>query len=253
MPNSEFDKYHVLYLEDDTQDIAINFSDIQNLLDIQFVFAQTVEDAVRLIGSNHFDLFILDIEIKHERATGIQIAEQIRRSPSYATTPILFTSMHTHYSNWLFSKIRNCAFLPKPFTQEDFIAEIGIALGIPQYWKKHYASPVLLLPLGKEIHIEIDPHKVSYIEATNRSLLIQYIDGESIQTAVFSGVFKNILEQIQTHRVTCLRQIYRSIIINVNQIKKIELKKNIASIYLFNEAKPLPLGMRYRKNIQEFV
>lgn len=253
MPNSESKKHRVLYLEDDVQNIAINFSDIQTLLGVQFVLTQTVEDAVRLIKSEHFDLFILDIEIKHERATGIQLAEHLRQLPSYTTIPIVFTSMHTHYSHWLFSKIRNCSFLPKPFAQEDLITEIGMALGIPQYVKKHYASPPLILPFGKETHIEIDPHKVSYIEATNHSLLVQYIDGESIQASASSGVLKNILEQIYAQHITCLRQIYRSIIINVNQIKKVELEKNIASVYLFNEAKALPLGMRYRENIQEFV
>ena len=246
-------KYNVLYVEDDPANVGVDFERLKNVLPIQLAVIPSLKDTKEIIETYHFDLFILDIEITGERSTGIQFAEQIRQMPLYAMTPIIFTSMHSHYSHWLLSTIQHCSFLPKPFTEEVLENEIGVALGLHEYIEEKYTSPSLLLSYGRDAALEIDPLTVSYIEVTNRTVFIQYINGQTLNIKCISGMLKALIEQIETKHISCLRQIYRSIIINVNQIKSIEMKKNIATVQLFSETQPFPVGMNYRNNLLEFI
>lgn len=245
--------YRALCFEDDFDTLPVDLDTIGQELSVQFVPARTFDEAQHLMKTQAFDLFVLDIEIQNERTTGIQLAEHIRQQPAYAATPILFTSMHTHYSHWLLSKIRHSAFLSKPFSPADLTHEIGVALELPAYLQQHYAQPPLLLPNANGTYLEVDPLSVSYIETSQRHLSIQYIDGRSVQLTHSNGLLKDLLTQINSLHITCLRQIYRSILINVNQIKTIRIEKNVGEVYLFHETRALPLGMGYRENIQEFL
>lgn len=246
-------QYYVLYLEDDFKHMAQDITLLQQKLPIRLALAASVAKAKGMMDTYDFDLFILDIEIAGERNSGIQLAEYIRQQPRYAAVPIVFTSMHTHYSHWLFSSIHNCSFLPKPFTEDAILTEIGAALGIAPYINRRYVPVPLLIPYHRDAYIEVPATAVSYIEVVNRCLAVQYIDGEALQFKNASGMFKSILEQLEEHHISCLRQIYRSIIINVNQIKDIQTDKSTAYVQLFHEPRPFPLSTIYRDNLREFL
>lgn len=243
---------HILYLEDDWQNVHADFSHMEDVLSVQFHFAKNFTEIQDILQTCEVDLFVLDIEIEGERRTGIQLAEQLRQIPKYRQTPILFTSMHRHFSYSLLSKIRRCAFLAKPFSDNEFITQVGIALEVPAYIDRHYTSAKLLLPQGNT-YIEVDPLNISYIEGNRRKFFTQLITGDSISITSQSGTLKNILTQIETQNIHCLRQIYRSIIVNVNQIKNIYIEKNIGRVFLFNDSDPKPIGMQYRHNLHEFL
>ena len=246
-------RYNVLYMEDDPVGAGADLSQVEEKLPVRVILVTSLAGAQEALQTGRFDLFLLDIEIPGERSTGIQLAEQIRRTPAYGITPIIFTSMHTHYSHWLFSTIRHCSFLPKPFTAETLIREMGVALGLPAYLKQEYVAPPLLISFSGGPALEIDPLAVSYIEVNNRQLFVQYVNGQSVEVRCHSGTFKSILDQIGANRITNLRQIYRSILINVNQIKTVETDKNTAAVRLFNESRVFPMGTRYRDNLKEFT
>ncbi len=126
-------------------------------------------------------------------------------------------------------------------------------LGIEPYVKAHYTYENLIILTQSDITLKLAPNKISFIELIDKDILISYTDGKCVKIPCKYGVFKNILSQISMRNISCLRQIYRSIIINVNQIANIQINRNIGNVYLFGEDKPKPLGIKYRCNLQEFI
>lgn len=244
---------NILYMEDDLETNPIDFSNIKGYEKFCFSVATNCEEARELIGKTKFDVFILDIEIKSSRESGIQFAEEIRIDPQYSSTPIIFTSEHTHYSFALLSYIKHSSFLSKPVQAEALIEQIYLMLNIPEYQRKYYSYETLMIPTASNAYLEIKPNQISYIEAIGKDLIIQYISGKTVRIPTKYGIFKNVTEQLKGRNVACLRQIHRSIIINIHQISDIFIEKNVGFVYLFAEEKPKPLGIRYRSNLSDFI
>lgn len=253
--NNMFDEnkiFNVLYLDDD---ISISLPDIYlaEKYRIHFVIAHDCEKARKLLLKAKFDAFILDIEIKDSRETGIEFAEELRTSSTYYATPIIFISMHTHYSSRLLSHIKNSSFLSKPTSEEKLIEQFSLMLNIPEYITKFYSFQPLIITIANETKLEISPNKLSFIEAYGKEITFQYIDGKTIHLLCKYGTFKNILNQIKEKDINCLRQIHRSVIINIKQIRKLHLENHIGDVYLFADDIPKPLGIKYRCNVAEFI
>lgn len=244
---------NILYLEDDFKSCPIDFSSIRQHNRFKLSLAVNCEEARKLIRTTKFDLFILDIEIKTSRESGIQFAEELRMHSLYTSTPIIFVSIHTHYSSTLLTHIKNSSFLPKPIDTAILIEQICLMLNFPKYIKKYYSYESLIIPTASNAYLEIKPNQLSYIEAIGKDIVIQYINGKTIHLPSKYGIFKNITTQIQDRNIDCLRQIHRSIIININQISKIHIEKNIGFVYLFADKDPKPLGVRYRYNLSDYI
>ena len=252
MPD-EKNRYVILYLEDDYGSFGTDLTKLRRPKSMRIYIADCCQKARELIDAADFDLFILDIEIKGSRESGIQFAEELRTSEKYAQTPIIFASMHSHYSSSLLSHIKNSAFLKKPFDLSALEDQICLMLNIPEYVKRYYSPDTIAVQTSGGVAFEIKPNAVSFIEAVGKDIVIQYQSGKTVCIAGQYGVFKSILSQIQSRGVDCLRQIHRSVIINVNQISRIELSKNVGQAYLFGDDTPKPIGIRYRENIAEFI
>lgn len=244
--------FNVLYLEDD---LNINPSEIS--LDdksvIRLVIARTCEEARNLYSSFRFDAFILDIEIKDSRETGIEFAEELRTNNIYCTTPIIFLSMHSHYSSKLLNHIKNSSFISKPTSNSKIIEQFSLMLNLPEYITKYYSFQSLIISTDSNTKLEIYPNKLSFIEANGREITFQYMDGKTVKLLCKYGTFKNILAQINEKNIACLRQIHRSIIVNIKQIRDIYIENHIGYVYLFADNVPKPLGIRYRHNVVEFI
>lgn len=247
------EKINILYLEDDLKSCPIDLSSIRQHQRFKLSLAINCEEARRLIKTAKFDLFILDIEIKASRESGIQFAEELRMDPIYTSTPIIFTSVHTHYSSALLTHIKNSSFLPKPIDAAVLIEQICLMLNVPEYIKRHYSYESLIIPTASNAYFEVMPNQLSYIEAIGKDIVIQYINGKVLNLPGKYGIFKNITTQIHDRNIVCLRQIHRSIIININQISRIHIEKNIGFVYLFADKNPKPLGVRYRCNLSDFI
>lgn len=251
--NSDTDKrIQILYLEDDSDQLP-DTEKIKNEFNADIHFVTNYTSALEIIDKISVGLFILDIEIKNERCSGIQLAETIRQNSKYITTPVIFISMHTHFSGILLSKIKNCVFLPKPIDGANLIQQIGINLGLAKYINTYYSTPPLLFPSLKGCFVEVDSKNICYISVNRRDLLVQCISGETFTIKNQTGYFKKLLMQIHDNKIDFLRQIYRSVIININQISHIETDKNVGYVYLFGDDTPQPLGIKYRENVSEFI
>ena len=243
----------ILYFEDHLDEIAQFLPKICDQFHASVDLAKNFQQANEFLQTNRYDLFLLDIEIDGTRATGIQFAEQLRKDPRYIATPIIFTSMHTHHSHRSLSNLRHIAFLSKPFTQDQLLMQIGVALESPEYLKYYYQPPYLQLPVSNRAIVEIDPTEISFIQFADNQLTFQYINGEQLFISRRIYSFQEILQQIEELHIDFLRQIYRSIIVNIKQIQNVQLGKNIASVFLFHDETPKPLAYRYRHNLAEYL
>ncbi len=247
------ERHNILWLEDNSEAFVALLSEMKKILNAEIYTANTFEAAKELLVTKTFDLFILDIELEGERYTGVQFAEWIRTKDAYVNTPILFVSMHSHFSYRVFSRHRNCSFLKKPLNTNDFILQCGMLLGIDKYFQLFYQNSVITVPVSKQTQIEIHPQNVSFVDVNNGQLSIQYTNGKREHFACSSGTFKSLLEQIKNDPHGVLRQIHRSVIVNIDQIKSIEIQKKVGSVWLFNDPTPKPLGIRFRDNVSDFL
>lgn len=243
----------VLCVDDHIEELSSLFVTVRQELGVDIITATSYEAAKRLLENSKIDAFVLDIELSAERSTGIQLANHIRSLPEYITTPIIFVSMYSHYSKRLLSTIQNSAFLSKPLRPQEFMNTLGFCLGIVEYVKQSRPHEPFRIPIQKSGYLEINPQDISYIEVNRNVLTVQYIRGETLTTKCANGSFKSILEQIEEHSITHLRQIYRSIIINIDQVKEIDLKGNIGSVTLFGDPNPKPVGSMYQHHLDDLL
>ncbi len=247
-------KYTALWLEDDCSDIPPFVENVCNALNLTILFVKTFSAANDMIKKQQIDVFLLDIEIAGEHRTGIEYAHQLRSSQKYYKTPIIFVSNYSHLSRHLFATVRHCQLLSKPYDEKTFERSIGSALGIYQYSFEQCTDKSLIIPVKRERTIEVDARTICYIEFLKDNVVhIQFNYGECIILNCQRSVRKYILDQIDRNGIAHLVQIYRSIVVNIHEVKFIRQKGREGNVYLFGEDIPKPLGSKYRHNVKNFL
>ena len=165
----------------------------------------------------------------------------------------MFMVILLSFSYRVINRYRNCSFLKKPFNTNDFILQCGMLLGINKCFHRFCQKSIITIPVSKQTQIEIYPQNISYIDVNNGQLSIQYTNGKFEQFYCSSGAFKSLVEQIKRDSDNVLRQIHRSIIVNVDQVKRVEIQKKIGFVWLFNDPTPKPLGIRFRDNMSDLL
>lgn len=245
--------YTILCVDDRAHELAPALEHLGSLLPAEVTCVASFADAAALLEHKQFDAFILDIELSNSRHTGIQLADRIRSQSAHATTPIVFVSMYSHYSMRLLSAVNNSAFLSKPVHPNDLLYTVGAALGIATYVDRNRRYEPFVIPLSQGGFLEVDPKGISYIEVNRNQLTVQYIDGQTVRTKCAHGCFKALLDRIDEQSIAHLRQIYRSIIVNIDQIKTLEFNGNVGTVYLFGDPEPKPIGSLYKHNLKELL
>ena len=245
--------YTVMCIDDVLEDLFEALPVLQQKLSANIITARSYTTALSMLSNQKVDIFIIDIELSDGRNTGIQLAEHIRQNSAYTTTPIIFVSMYSHYSKRLMTNFQSSAFLTKPVQSSVLLNTVGAFLGIPEFIRQNVRYEPFIIPLYQNSFIEVNPNSISYIELNRNELTIQYINGQVISAKCPHGCFKTILQQIKAHSISHLRQIYRSIIINVDQVKKIELNGNVGSLWLFGDPIPKPIGSIYKNELSDIL
>ncbi len=109
-------KHKILLVEDD----SINSFAISRMLqkDYEIVAVDNAEDAINQSASNHFDVILMDINLKTGKS-GIEAAQEIRKFESYVKTPIVAMTAYAMNEDRIDFLKSGCShYLSKPFTQE---------------------------------------------------------------------------------------------------------------------------------------
>ena len=241
----------ILCLDDHIDELAPHLTALEQKLNADICIAETVQDAEQLLQTHTVDLFILDIELSRQEGSGIRFAQRLRLEDRYRQTPVIFISMYSHYSRYVLSSVPHSTFLPKPFSAEALITKAGLLMGITGYAEQAYGQARLTIP-ARDGFVEVDAYRVSCIELIRSELIIRFIDGQTMILKSNHGCFKALLSEIDNAGLSHLRQIYRSVIINVHQIRQLTMQKNSGEVLLFYDDIPKPVGNRYRDRLAEF-
>ncbi|MDR0263243.1 MAG: response regulator transcription factor [Sphingobacterium sp.] len=134
----------------------------------------------QLEGALDHQLYFLDLEIKNEKHTGLEVAQEIRQKDPYGT--IVFVTTHSELAPKTFAyRVAALDFIEKDLPEEEFIQKVEACLQIADERRNLSASPDLFsfenkytsfqIPFSEILYFEtMDvPHKIRLI-ATSRTL-----------------------------------------------------------------------------------
>lgn len=197
----------------------------------------------------NFSAFILDIEMTGQEYSGIDVAERIRELPGNALKPIIFLTSYAHFSFGALKHIHYYDFFHKPCKPEALSNSLKRALSANDF--ANQKQQVLTIHLN-HFEIEVDIKSVSCMELFSNVLVVTDLLGNEQRYKVKPNTFTDICNQLTAFRSTYLQQVHRSVIVNLNRIKKIEWQKNTAMIWLFNVHDWKPVGKTFLKKLDAY-
>ena len=119
----------VLIADDDLYNRKL-LSDALTLAGCQVVLAETGKQAIDLATQEKPDLILMDHTMPE--MLGYDAVKEIRKDPNLQRVPVVMITgnfeVQAHAED---DKMEYCAFLPKPYSLEQLMTTIGLALGKP--------------------------------------------------------------------------------------------------------------------------
>lgn len=241
----------VMILEDDPLQMQLlvrNLSQKMQICPIQFCNA---DDAISSLtnSSYNFLAYILDIEIKNQQRSGIDVAEKIREKDHNSYKPIIFLSSYTHFGFGALNHLHYYEFVNKDSNW--FRISNVLQRAISNISDNDDSLAPLVLNTTR-FQYEIDAKNVSCIELYANEVVITDLIGIENIYKVRPHAFSDLCNQLANSKFKYLQQMHRSIIINLHRIQKIEWHKNTATVWLFNVARCKPVGKTYLEKLKIF-
>ena len=236
---------NIFLLEDDSDELNRIKDTLELRLPVQIFPIPDSEASIQII-QKHYDIFsayILDIEMSGQKYSGIQVAEAIRNQPQCALVPIIFLTSHAHFGAGGLHYIHYYEFFQKPCDVDRLVATLQEALSINSI-NEHSEHTTINIE-SNHLSVELDLEDISCIEIFGTQLYVTDLLGKVATYKVKPNVFSSICQRLKTMGNCSLRQIHRTVIINVNRIKRIEWRKNTATVWLFNVKDWKPAGKTY--------
>ena len=246
-------KRYIFLLEDDREELARLKQIIEENLPIQIYPVYSADEAMRLIEDffDRFVAFVLDIEIVGEKYTGIQIADKVRCHSGGSHVPIIFISSYAHFSAGALQRLHYHDFFAKPYDPEKLIRSLSDALETDLNSCDPKRVPPLFIE-GNGATFKMDLSDVSSMELIGSTLVITDLNGVEVKYQVKPRTFSNICAFLQQVQHPTLRQVHRSVIINVDRIRNIKWLKNTAMVWLFQEKSWKPVGKTYMEQLAHY-
>ncbi len=234
----------IFLLEDDPEELNHLKQAIKRAFHLPIIATQSSDMAVQWLSQNFTPCaaYILDIEMKGQRYSGIEVAKRIRQKPEAKFTPIFFITVHSHYGMGALQYIHYYDFIEKPYDLSQLLYSIQSAIQPINYQSMIY--PQLIID-GKRCSYELNPDEISCIEQFGTEIVITNLLGQETTLPVKHHAFSQLCEQLSQVKNHCLQQVHRSVIINLMRIHKIDWQKNYATVWLFNVTEGKPISRRY--------
>jgi len=207
--------------------------------------AQSKREALNISNRILIDIFYLDINLID--STGIDLARELRQIKRYEFNWIIFTTSHAHYMVEAFKEIHCYDYILKPYDKKDIMTLTsklmsGRYTNIPtENEKKH-----IVFDLKSGISIKIYVEEIMFIEVNLRTCTIHTKNGKYEVKGV--GL-KKVLELIDCGDII---QSYKSFLINVKQVEKIQsIDSKLSEIYFQNYNETALLGYKYKNILLE--
>lgn len=195
--------------------------------------ASNYESAKDMILNNHFQVFILDIDLGDKPSkSGIELGMLIRTIPRHINTPILFTTSLPEKMPDAINNIHCYSYLIKPYSQDSLVNALNSLHGSSLITEN---SITLREPKG--LYFRLLPSEIVFVEVLNHTLLI-HTKLNTFRSNEYS--IKSFCELIPN----VLTQCHKSFAVNIKHISAIsnseifvDLNKNNVSI---------PIGRSYK-------
>ncbi len=116
---SDFSNKFVLLVEDDPINIQTISAFIGNM--VQLTAVNNADDAIEIVKNKHFDLILMDIGLSGDK-NGLDVVQEIRLMPEYASTPIVAVTAYALDSDREKMLTSGCThYLSKPFPRQKLI------------------------------------------------------------------------------------------------------------------------------------
>jgi DNA-binding LytR/AlgR family response regulator len=233
---------HIILVEDEEASAVLIRQYIKELSPehILTVFSKASE-ALDYANKNRIDLFILDIQLPDYRGT--KLAKQLRSTPQYQFTPILFTTELAGEELASYREIKCYDFLVKPFGKREFQDAFGEALSMG---KQMQSVTETIRIEQKQFIFEYEIRDILYIESFGKRIVIHTrLEQNAEGTDTISGY--SLAKLLDLTGPDKLIQCHKSFLINPDWIWKID--KAARLLYLRDCKAEIPIGEKYQQNI----
>ena len=130
---------------------------------------------------------------------------------------------------------------------------VGEALGFREYLRKKFEqSEIIQFKMG-HVTFRYNINEIACIQLLKGVLTIMRISGKVEEVRAEKGIFDEIMQQLQERQIDRLRRIHRTILVNIDQIQKVEGEGRELIVRLFNCSQPLPVSRGFKENIREVL
>lgn len=209
-------------------------------------------DAIKMINELSPDLIFLDIQMP--KLTGFEMLEIIDNPPA-----IIFTTAFDQYAIKAF-EVNATDYLLKPFSEERFTEALNKAIkqlenksesgkNIERLLKHadkrtDYLERVVV-KIGQKISI-IPVNEIKYIEAQDDYVMIYPQKGNFLKQKTMKYFEENLDPNL-------FFRIHRSFIVNIENIKQIELLEKETYVALLNDGEKLPISKSGYQGLKELL
>ncbi len=202
--------------------------------------ADGIHQALELLKSNCIDLFFLDIELLD--GSGLELAEEIRKSKAYEFTWIVFITCYEQYALEAYKGIHCYEYITKPYNEEH-IKSLTIKL-LDNLPVKKTNNAFMLIDI-EGISLKIFFHDIIFIEVYKKDSIIHTVYG---QHKIKRMALKNLVHMTEKSE---LKQVHRAYIVNLNRIKSIDRTKSTWNICFEGYSAVALVGSTYQKTLIE--
>ncbi|HEY4392159.1 MAG TPA: response regulator transcription factor [Paenibacillus sp.] len=185
-------------------------------------------------------LYFLDLEIKNEKLTGLEVAQEIRRTDPYGT--IVFVTTHSELAPKTFAyRVAALDFIEKDLPEAEFIQKVEACLLLADERRTVPISPDLFSFENKYTSFQIPFSEILYFETMEIAHKIRLI--AKSKTFEFYAELNEIAEYDER-----LFRCHRAFVVNLANIRSIDKKNRIA---LFDHGVSCSVSRRLQKETIE--
>jgi len=237
---------NVIIVEDDKIQSANLKKMIQQIDNgINIYESDDMGDALKIANEYNIDIFYIDISLKN--SSGLDFAIEIRKTPKYEFSLVIFLTTHLEYISKAFKEVHCYDYILKPYDIADVMNMTkryilnGTNVKEAPVDKRH-----VIFEITKGINVKIYVDEIMFVEVSLGVCMVHTVNGV-YKTS--KSTLKGVLKRINCSNII---QCHKSFIVNVKQIKKIQnIDNKLSEIHFENYDKNALLGYKYKKTIME--